>query len=131
MDNLIALTDKGYVAVDKNGAEVSKYVDSKLELKYYNDTYFVVKAENGYAVYNYKGEELVNGYEFASVVDDYMLLVKDKKVYIRDSKKTKYNEDGYKLNNDSYVKVYNYDEEGQLLSKEISFELLMDEEKVQ
>lgn len=131
MDNLIALTDKGYVAVDKNGAEVSKYVDSKLELKYYNDTYFVVKAENGYAIYNYKGEELVNGYEFATVAGDYMLLVKDKKVYIRDSKKTKYNEEGYKLNNDSYVKVYNYDEEGQLLSKEISFELLMDEEKVQ
>lgn len=130
-DNIIGKNEYGYVALDKNGAELSKYVNGELDLKYYNENYIVVKDNKHYAVYNYLGEELIGGYEFATVYDEFMLLVKDDSVYIRDTNKTKYNEKGYKLKNNTYVKKINYDKDGNYVNKEMSFELLREGELVQ
>lgn len=129
--NLILLKDKGYFVVDKDGAELSTALDKDLNIVYYNDNFVVVKEGKTYSVYNYKAEELVSGVDFATVVDEFMLLVRDNAVYIRDKDNVKYNEEGYKLNNSTYVKKYNYDAEGKLVNKELSFELLREEDLVQ
>lgn len=131
MNNLIAKNLGGYVVVDKTGAEISTYVDSSYDLKYYNDNYIVAKENKTYNVFNYQGEELVHGYDFATVVDEYMVLVEDKEAFIRDGNKVKYNEEGYALKNTSYVKKYKYDEDGKLVGKEVSFELLKEDNKLQ
>ena len=38
-DNIVGKNEYGYVALDKNGAELSKYVNGELDLKYYNDIF--------------------------------------------------------------------------------------------
>lgn len=129
--NLIVLKDNGYFVVDKEGAELSSALDKDLNIVYYNDNFVVVKEGKTYAVYNYNAEELVSGVDFATVVDEFMLLVKDNAVYIRDKDNVKYNEEGYKLNNATYVKKYNYDADGKLVNKELSFELLREDDLVQ
>ena len=131
MSNIVAKNATGYVVLDKNGAEVSKYVSGDLDVKYYNDYFIVTKDAKHYGVYNYQGEELVSGYDFATVSDEFMILVKDENAYIRDVNKTKYNEKGYKLKNDSYVKTTHYDVDGKFVKKDISFELLRDGDLVQ
>ena len=131
MNNVLAKNATGYVVLDKNGAELSKYVNGEVKAKYYNDYFVVVKDAKKYAVYNYQGEELVSGYDFATVSDEFMLLVKDESVYIRDVNKTKYNEKGYKLKNTNYVKTTHYDKDGKFVRKDMSFELLRDGELVQ
>lgn len=131
MNNLVAKNLGGYVVVDKSGTEISTHVDGSYDLKYYNDKFIVVRENKTYNVYNYQGEELVHGYDFATVVDDYMVLVEDKEVFIRDGNKVKYNEEGYALKNTTYVKKYNYDKDGKLVGKEVSFELLKEDNKLQ
>lgn len=128
-DNVVVKKSKGYVVINKNEAELSKYIESELIIKYYNDDFIIVNDGTNYAVYNYKGEELVSDLEFATVYDEYVALVKKNEVFIRDKDNVKYNESGYKLNNDVYVKKVIYDKDGNLLKKEQSFELVESEEE--
>lgn len=121
-DFAVVKKQKGYVVVDLNDAEVSKYIDSSLTIKNYNDYFVVINDGSKYAVYNYKGEELVSDYDFATISGDYMVLVNGKELFIRDANNVKYNEAPYKLNNETYVKKVIYDAEGNLLKKELSFE---------
>jgi len=121
-DYVIVKKQKGYVAVDFNDKEASKYIDSNLVIKNYNDDFIVVSDGSKYAVYNFDGEELVSGYDFATISGTFMVLVNGKELFIRDVDNIKYNEVPYKLNNETYVKKVIYDAEGNLLRKELSFE---------
>ena len=122
IDFMVVKKQKGYVVIDKNDKEVSKYIDSDLIIKNFNDDFVVVSNGTKYAVYNYKGEELVSDYDFATVSAGLMALVNGKELYVRNSDNVKYNEAAYKLLNETYVKKVIYDEEGNLLRKELSFE---------
>lgn len=128
IDYMVVKKQKGYVVIDKNDKEVSKYIDSDLVIKSFNDYFVVVNNGTKYAIYNYKGEELVSDYDFITVSGNYMALVNGKELYVRDNDNVKYNEAAYKLNNETYVKKVIYDAEGNLLRKELSFELTEGEE---
>ncbi len=123
-DNLIAKNKKGYIVIDKKNKELSSIFDSKYEIKSYNNNFVVAKVGNEYLAFNYKNEVIASGYKYITVADDYVVAVNDeKKVYIYDGEKNKYNEGNISLNNDNYVKTYIYNDKGSILEIKRSFEV--------
>lgn len=123
-DNLIAKNKKGYVVIDKKNKELSSVFDSKYEIKSYNNNFVVAKVGSEYLAFNYKNELIASGYKYITVADNYVVAVNDdKKVYIYDAEKNKYNEGNITLNNDNYVKTYIYNDKGSILEIKRSFEV--------
>ena len=112
-DNMIALNTKGYYVVSKKNKLLNKALDSNLEVKNYNNNFVVVKENNQYALYNYKGKKLVSGYDYISLIDNYAILVNGKKAFVIDGSKNKYNEEGIALSSTDYVTTFVYDENGE------------------
>jgi len=124
----IAKTKDGYFVVDGKGKELSEPFADDIKIKSYNDKLVVTLTGKEYGVYDYEGNLIDGGYEFATVYEKYALLVKDNRLYVRDIEKNKYNESGIKLNTSDYVKTHVYDSEGTLLETKRSFEASVNEE---
>ncbi|MGN1372074.1 MAG: hypothetical protein ACI4XM_07375 [Candidatus Coprovivens sp.] len=122
-NNLIAKSKKGYAVISKSNKVLSSYYDSKLKIKNYNDNYVVTLVGDDYSVYDYKGNLVDTGFEFITILNKYVVLIDSKKLFIKDVNGTKYTESGIKLYNSNYVKTYVYDENDQLTSTKVSFEL--------
>lgn len=119
--NIIAKNSKGYIVINKKNQTLSASIPADNTVKYYNDKLIVTCQNKKYSVYDYEGNEIVNDYTFATISDDYMALVKSKKLYIRDIYGNKYNEDGITLKNITYVREYVYDDDNKLVQTNRSF----------
>ncbi len=129
--NIIVKNSKGYVVINKSNKELSKPIDSSLNVKDYNDKLIVTENDDLYSVLNYEGEVLANGYKYATVLDKYMALVKDKKLYIKDVDGLKYNQEGINLKNINYIKKYVYNEDGKLKETLGSFNINIKDNSVE
>lgn len=106
---VVALTNKKYFIYNTDGKIASKGL--AYEIRSYNDNY-IVAFNDGYYIYDYKGNLVIDeSYDYASLLDDYVVLISDQKLYIKDYKNNKYNEEGIKLSNSDYnvTNVYNSD----------------------
>lgn len=126
--NLIAQTKDGYFVINEKGKELSEPFSSSTKIKNYNDNFVVTLTGNEYSVYDYEGNLIDGGYEFATVYEKYALFVKDNRVYVRDKDKNKYTESGIKLNTSDYVKTFVFDESDKLVKTLRSFEVNVNSE---
>lgn len=121
--NLIAQTKDGYFVINDKGKELSEPFSSSTKIKNYNEKLVVTLAGNEYSVYDYEGNLIDGGYDFATVYGDYALLVKEDRLYVRDKSKNKYTESGIKLNTSDYVQTFVFDENDKLVQTKRSFQV--------
>ncbi|MBQ8659565.1 MAG: hypothetical protein IJ475_01840 [Bacilli bacterium] len=126
---LVAKNSKDYYLLNKVGKAVSSTVSGTV--KYYSSSLIVTNVGKEYNVYDLEGNMLEGAYDFATVNGNYMALVKEGKVFIKDKDKNKYNEEGIALKNDVYVKTYTYDDEDNLVSSKLSFALNVTDKKME
>ena len=119
-DNLVAKNSKGYIIVDKNNKVLSSPIATGTVSDYSNDL-IVVKIDNKYNVYNYEAKILEVDHEFASVIDGYMALVDNKKLFVKDTELAKYTEEGVVLKTSDYVRTFIYDENGKIKTRKQSY----------
>lgn len=119
-DNLVAKTSKGVVVVSEKDKSLSKNI-ANIEVKDYDSDSIIGTINGEYNVYDYEGKLIVGGVDFAKVEGGYVAVVQNKKLKIYDTDKVKYNEDGIELKKNSYVKEFVYDDNGTVISKNISF----------
>ena len=122
-ENLIAKNNKGFIVINKSNKSLSSVIPANNEIKNYNENFVVTKVNGNYSIYNYKAEELDKEHYFATVMGKYYAFVDNKRLYVRDIDKIKYNEDGVDLNSTHYVKTFVYDENGSLVETKKSFEI--------
>ena len=119
---LVAKESKGFILINKKDNGVSKHINTN-EVKYYNNNFIVAKEEGTYSVYNLKGEQLANGYSYATVRGKYMFLIDGKQVYVKDADGNKYNEKGVELKNFEYLKSFVYNDNDEMVRTKRSFEI--------
>lgn len=122
-DNLIAKNKKGYIVISKKNKVLSSAINSKFKIKSYNKNFVVVEDDSLYSVYDYKAKLLDGGYDFASVLEKYMILVDGKNLYVKDKELAKFNEEEVSLKNKDYIKTYIYDKDGKSIETKRSFEV--------
>ena len=130
-ENLIAKSSKGYAIIDKQNKTLSATLNNVNTIKNYNDNFIVTYQDKRYNVYNYEAELLAGDYTFATIADEFIGLVKSKKLYVRDIEGNKLNEDGIPLKNIAYVREYIYDNEKQLKETKRSFSLSQKKDSVE
>lgn len=123
--NLVAKNKNGYVIINKKNKTQSSQFSSSLKIKNYNDKYLVTEAGDEYSVYDYEGNLVIGGMEFATVIEYYAAYVDEKRLYVIDVAGNKYTENGIKLNTTDYVKTYVYDENDQLTETKKSFDMTL------
>ena len=129
--NLIAKTKDGYFVIDNKGKELSEAFDSNIKIKSYNKYFVVTEANKEYSVYDYEVNLIASGYDFISTYDKYALLVNNNRLYVKDNEKSKYTENGIKLNSSEYIKTYVYDENDVLSETKRSFEVAVKDEELE
>lgn len=118
---VVAKTNNKYFIYSKEGKLESKGLS--YPIKNYNNNYIVID-NNGEALYDYKSKQVIEGtYDYISLLDDYVGLVKDNKLYIRDYKNNKYNEEGIELFNSYYNELNIYNEEKVLTNNKYSYKI--------
>ncbi|MCM1052890.1 MAG: hypothetical protein NC483_02815 [Ruminococcus sp.] len=124
---LVAKTGNKYYIYSKDGKVESKASD--LEIKSYNDKYMVIS--DNYNVYDYNGEIVIDGENnFIQLLDDYVAVINDNKLYIKDYENHKFNEEGIELDSESYVPTNIYDEDKKLLSTKKAFDIKFESENL-
>ncbi len=124
---LVAKTGNKYYIYSKEGKTESKPFD--LEIKSYNDKYVVIS--DNYNVYDYNNELIIDGENnFIQLLDDYVAVVNDKKLYIKDYENHKFNEEGIELDSEDYVPVNVYDENKKLISTNKAFDIKLESENL-
>ncbi len=106
---VVGKTNKRYFIYNLDGKLESKGLNA--EIKSYNNKY-IVTMDDTYNVYNYKGEKIIkDSSDYASLLDDYVILIKDKKLFVRDYEDNLYNADGIEIESLDYnaLNVYNSD----------------------
>lgn len=118
---VVAKTNNKYFIYSKEGKLESKGLS--YPIKNYNNNYIVID-NNGEALYDYKSKQVIEGtYDYISLLDDYVGLVKDNKLYIKDYKNNKYNEEGIELFNSYYNELNIYNEEKVLTNSKYSYKI--------
>ena len=118
---VVAKTNNKYFIYSKDGKLESKGLS--YPIKNYNNNYIVID-NNGEALYDYKSKQVIEGtYDYISLLDDYVGLVKDNKLYIRDYNNNKYNEEGIELFNSYYNELNTYNEEKVLTNNKYSYKI--------
>ena len=120
--------DKQYI-IDSEGKKLSS--DIKTEIKSASKNYIVGKIGNTYNVFSYEYEELVSDYDFISIHDNVIALVKKNRLYLLDENLNKLYEDGVRLESTDYVKKYVYDEDNRLVETLKSYEIENKNSKIQ
>lgn len=118
---LVSETNKKQRIIGIDNKQLSK--EFSVTIKNANKEYITAQSGNIYNLYSYNFEELLSGFDYISFHDSYISLVKDGKLYFRDNKLNKMNEDGIALTNETYNKVNKYDEKKKLVSSEVSYEV--------
>lgn len=118
---VVAKTNNKYFIYNQEGKLESKGLN--YPIKNYNNNYIVID-NNGEALYDYKSKQVIEGsYDYISLLDDYVGLVKDNKLYIKDYKNNKYNEEGIELFNSYYNELNIYNAENTLTSTKYAYKI--------
>lgn len=105
-------------------AEKEKTKPINYEIKNYNETLIsVVNENNEYLLIDYKNNQVNEEiYEYINFVNEYVFLIKDKKLYITDKDLNKLYEEGIKLNNIDYNKTNIFNKEtGKLVESKYAY----------
>ena len=126
-DTLVVVKDnQGYYLVDYSDKAQSKVFTKAIYN--YNDDYVILKNDNKYSVCDYKNKELIKDYDYIRfITGDYIAVVKDKKLYIRNYENKKYNEEGYELTNENYRTINRFDDNRKLIGTDYAFEVELHE----
>ncbi len=90
----------------------------------YDDTHLVLKNNSSYDLTDYENKDIYTDYNYISLINnDYVALVNDGSLYIRDYEKNKYNEVGYSLYNETYSGLNTYSKEGILKSSSYAYKI--------
>ena len=112
--------DKQYI-VDKTGKKLSKNIN--VAIKSANEEYIIGSVNDTYNVYNYDFEELISDYDYISLHDNVIALVKSKRLYLMNNNLGKLYEDGIRLENSNYIKEYVYNKDNRLIETKKSYEI--------
>ena len=131
-DDLISLEKKDNTLVAKKGSKyyLISFSDKALTkaitkpIYDYDDKHIVVKNSSSYNLVDYDNNEIYTDYNYISIISsDYVALVNDGSLYIRDYDKNKYNEVGYTLYNEAYSGINTYSKEGVLKSSSYAYKV--------
>lgn len=112
-----------YYIYNREGKAESKEI--KLAIKSYNDKYLALG--DNYNIYNYKGELLIDGEnKYAMLLDDYVAIVFEDKLYIRDYENHKFNEEGIDVDTTEYNIKNVYDKKHKLISTTKPFDIQLE-----
>lgn len=126
---LVAKTNNKYFIYSKDGKLESKGFSNPI--KNYNNNYIVIE-NNGESLYDYKSKQVIEGtYDYINLLDDYVGLVSDNKLYIKDYKNNKYNEEGIELFNSYYNEINIYNKENTLVSTKYSYKISIIEDTLE
>ncbi len=127
--NYLVAEDKNNVyIIDKDGKKISSNITG--EIKSVSKDYFVEVTNNNYSLYTLKNEKVLEDYDYISFYDNIIALVNNDKLYLRDDKLNKLNEEGIVLNNNYYVKKYLYDKDNKLKETLIAYEIDKKNDKI-
>lgn len=109
--------------MDETGKNISKAISGSI--KNANGSYIKVMQDTGvYEVYNYNNQNTFGEtFDYVELMDDYAILIKDGKMYLKFYDKNKLNEEGITLQNKDYVKTSIYDEDNKLKETRESFSI--------
>lgn len=126
---IVAKTNNKYFILSRDGKVESKGVSSVV--KSYNDKYVVVD-NNGYFVYDYESKLVFDdAYDFIGLEEEYMSLVKENKLYIRDYNKQSYNEEELELGNENYVITNIYSKNKKLKETKMAYKIEQTDDKIE
>lgn len=118
---LIAQDKDEYYVIDSKGKKLSKNINA--DVMSVNDEYIIAKKNNTYNLYSYQYEELLSDYDYISLHDGVIALVKSNRLYLKDSNLNKLYEEGIRLENSDFVKKYVYDKNNKLIETKKSYEI--------
>lgn len=118
---LLAQDKDEYYIIDSTGKKLSDSINADVQIV--NAEFIVAKKNNTYNLYNYSYEELLSDYDYISLHDDVIALVKSNRLYMKDNNLNKLYEDGIRLENSDYVKKYIYDSNNKLIETKKSYEV--------
>lgn len=121
LELLVASTADDTILLDISGKELSE--DISANIKSANKEFIVAEKNNTYNLYSYDFEELLSDYDYISLHNNVIALVKGNRLYLRDYNLSKLNADGIRLENNNYQKKYVYDEKGKLIETKESYEI--------
>ena len=134
-DNIAMLDDKDLIIVNENGRNylidtslkaISKAVS--MNIVNYNDKYIIgVDDSKNYYVYDYKNKLVFDdAFEYIRLYDEYVLVVKDKQIYLSYYDGKKVTENGYaiKLEYPYYQKTYVFNQDNDLVDEYEPFVLV-------
>ncbi len=120
---LVAQDKDSFYVIDSTGKSLTKNITTTIMSA--NSKYIVGLKNNSYSLYDYNYEELVSDYDYISLVDGAVCLVKGNRLYILDDKLNKVNQDGIRLENSDYVKKYVYDDNNKLLETKKAYDVVV------
>ena len=104
---ILAKDGDNYYVIDSEGKKLSS--NFKASITSLNSDFIVAKTNRTYSLYDYDYNELVSDYDYISLNDDIISLVKSNRLYLLDNHLNKLNEDGVRLeslDNLTTVNVY-------------------------
>lgn len=114
--------EKNYI-IDSEGKKISSNITGTITSL--NDKYIVVIKNKTYNLYSYEYEELLSDYDYISLSDSTINIVKNNRLYLRDKELNKLNEEGIRLDNSDYIKKYVYDKDNKLKETKNAFEVVV------
>lgn len=125
---LVSETNKKQRIIGIDNKQLSK--EFSVIIKNANKEYITAQSGKKYNLYSYNFEELLSDFDYISFHDTYVSLVKDGKLYFRDNKLNKMNEEGIALTSDTYNKINKFDEKNKLKSSEVSYEVTINADNI-
>ena len=121
LNYLVAEDKDATYIIDMNGKTLSKKISA--DIQSVNEKYIVVKINNTYNLYDYNNTELVSDYDYISLNDNLIALVKSNRLYLIDDELNKLYEDGLRLESNDYIKAYVYDSNNKLIETKKAYEI--------
>ena len=124
---LVAQDKDEHYIVDSTGKKLSKNINA--DISSVNDKYIVAVQNKTYNLYSFEYEELLSDYDYISLHDGVIALIKSNRLYLVNADLNKLHEDGIRLENQDYVKKYVYDENNKLVETKKSYEIELKDNK--
>lgn len=124
VDKIVAKRNNKWYLTDLQDKTLTKAID--FEIKDYNNTHLKVKDENGfYHLVDYNNVEMnADSHEYIDLLENYVVFIKDKTLFLRDYENHKMNIEGIALENTFYLPVSVYSEkDNKLLKTDKSYEI--------
>lgn len=124
---LVAQDKDEHYIVDSTGKKLSKNINA--DISSVNDKYIVAVQNKTYNLYSFEYEELLSDYDYISLHDGVIALIKSNRLYLVNDDLNKLHEDGIRLENKDYVKKYVYDVNNKLVETKKSYEIELKDNK--